>query len=42
LSVQPNEFKETTKSSSIGAQFADGSIIISGTNAAKAEDMPRL
>jgi hypothetical protein len=42
LSVQPNEFKETTKSSSVGAQFADGTIIISGTHATKAEEMQRL
>jgi hypothetical protein len=39
LSVQNNEFKETTKSSSVGAQFADGTIIISGAHAAKAEEM---
>jgi hypothetical protein len=30
LSVQTNEFKETTKGSSVGAQYSDGTIIISG------------
>ena len=39
LSVQNNEFKETTKSSSIGAQYADGTIIISGAHAAKTEEV---
>jgi len=37
LSVQANEFKETSKSSSVGAQYLDGTIIISGTDAAKTE-----
>ena len=37
LSVQSNEFKETSKSSSVGAQYLDGTIIISGTDASKAE-----
>ncbi len=39
LSVQSNEFKETTKSSSVGAQYADGTIIISGSHGAKTEEM---
>jgi hypothetical protein len=39
LSVQANEFKETTKSSSVGAQYADGTIIISGSHAAKTEEV---
>ena len=37
LSVQANEFKETSKGSSVGAQYLDGTIIISGTDAAKTE-----
>jgi len=37
LSVQDNEFKETSKGSSVGAQYLDGTIIISGTDAAKTE-----
>lgn len=39
LSVQANEFKETSKSSSVGAQYADGTIIISGSHAAKTEEV---
>ena len=39
LSVQTNEFKETTKSSSVGAQYADGTIIIAGSHGAKAEEV---
>ena len=39
LSVQSNEFKETTKSSSVGAQYVDGTIIISGSHAAKTEEV---
>jgi hypothetical protein len=39
LSVQANEFKETTKSSPVGAQYADGTIIISGSNGAKTEEV---
>jgi hypothetical protein len=39
LSVQANEFKETTKSSSVGAQYADGTIIISGSHAVKTEEV---
>ena len=39
LSVQANEFKETTKSSSIGAQYADGTIIISGSYGTKTEEV---
>ena len=39
LSVQANEFKETTKSSSVGAQYADGTIIISGSHATKTEEV---
>lgn len=30
LSAQTNQFKEITKSSPIGAQYIDGSVIISG------------
>jgi hypothetical protein len=39
LSVQSNEFKETSKGSSVGAQYADGTIIISGSHAAKTEEV---
>jgi len=39
LSVQTNEFKETSKGSSVGAQYADGTIIISGSHATKAEEV---
>jgi len=38
LSVQTNEFKETSKGSSVGAQYIDGTIIISG-HGAKAEEV---
>lgn len=39
LSVQNNEFKETSKSSPVGAQYVDGTIIISGSHGAKAEEV---
>lgn len=39
LSVQTNEFKETSKGSSVGAQYIDGTIIISGSHGAKTEEM---
>jgi hypothetical protein len=39
LSVQSNEFKETSKGSSVGAQYADGTIIISGSHGAKTEEV---
>jgi hypothetical protein len=39
LSVQPNEFKEVSKSSSVGAQYSDGTIIISGSHASKTEEV---
>jgi hypothetical protein len=39
LSVQTNEFKETSKGSSVGAQYADGTIIISGSHATKTEEV---
>jgi len=37
LSVQVNEFKEISKGSPVGAQYDDGTIIISGTHATKTE-----
>lgn len=39
LSVQTNEFKETSKGSSVGAQYSDGTIIISGSHGIKAEEV---
>jgi hypothetical protein len=39
LSVQSNEFKETSKGSSVGAQYTDGTIIISGSHGAKTEEV---
>lgn len=39
LSVQTNEFKETSKGSSVGAQFIDGTIIISGSHGTKTEEV---
>jgi hypothetical protein len=39
LSVQPNEFKEVSKSSPVGAQYSDGTIIISGSHGSKTEEM---
>lgn len=39
LSVQTNTFKETSKSSSVGAAYSDGTVIISGSHATKAEEM---
>lgn len=39
LSVQDNEFKETTKSSSVGAQYVDGTIIISGLHGTKTQEV---
>ena len=39
LSVQTNEFKETSKGSSVGAQYADGTIIISGSHGTKTEEV---
>lgn len=39
LSVQSNEFKETSKSSPVGAQYVDGTIIISGLHGTKTEEV---
>jgi hypothetical protein len=39
LSVQANEFKETSKGSSVGAQYSDGTIIISGSYGTKTEEV---
>jgi hypothetical protein len=39
LSVQNNDFKETSKGSSVGAQYSDGTIIISASHGAKAEEV---
>lgn len=39
LSVQSNEFKETSKSSPVGAQYVDGTIIISGSHGTKTEEV---
>jgi len=39
LSVQPNEFKEVSKSSPVGAQYSDGTIIISGSHGSKTEEV---
>ena len=39
LSVQKNDFKEVSKSSSVGAQYNDGTIIISGMHASKTKEV---
>jgi hypothetical protein len=39
LTVQANEFKEISKSSPVGAQYVDGTIIISGSHGAKTEEV---
>jgi len=39
LSSQKNDFKETSKSSSVGAQYIDGTIIISGSHGTKTEEV---
>ena len=39
LSGQTNSFKEITKSSSVGAHYGDGSIIITGSHADKTKEV---
>jgi hypothetical protein len=39
LSTQANDFKEVSKSSSVGAQYSDGTVIITGSHASKAKEV---